>query len=225
MCSSKLIFISLILMAGYPVIAQQSCVVIPPNLQGNYNGECKNGYAHGYGDAKGIDMYSGTFKKGYPDGSGVYTWSHGGVYNGNMKWGLRHGVGDYKHLSPGKDTTLSGIWIKGRYSGPVIEKPLINSKQNISDVSFTRAGDGNKVTIRFMMAGTYNASIRGLLINVNSGSEIIVGNEHSFYDVVFPFMCKIMYESNNQLRTATYQCTLDFTINQPGEWEVKLENN
>lgn len=215
----------MILISGSFTQAQQTCKVIPIQLQGSYTGECKNGLAYGKGVAKGIDSFTGTFKKGYPDGTGTYTWSYGGVYTGSMKWGLMHGTGEYRHITGGQDTVLAGVWNKGKYMGPVIQKPVINSKQNISNVNFTRTGDGNKVSIRFMMASTYNASIKGLLININSGSEIVVGNEHQIRDVIFPFMCKIMYESNNQLRTVTYQCSLDFIINQPGEWEVKLENN
>ncbi len=222
--SVTLIFF-LLMIIFHQSLAQQPCTVVPLNLQGSYSGECKNGLAHGHGEAKGIDKYSGSFRKGYPDGSGTYTWSYGGVYTGAMKWGLMHGVGEYKHVTGHQDTLLAGVWNKGKYIGPVVQKPVINSKQNITNVDFTRDGEGNKVSIKFMMAGTYNASIKGLLINVNNGSEIIIGNEHHFNDVIFPFNCKIMYESSNQLRTATYSCVLDFTINQPGEWEVKLENN
>ena len=69
------------------------CLVKVPELFGAYEGECKRGKAHGTGTAEGTDQYTGTWKWGYPDGEGVYTYVDGRVYAGEMKKGLREGKG------------------------------------------------------------------------------------------------------------------------------------
>ena len=56
--------------------AQYDCKVKIQNLQGQYNGECKKGLANGQGSAKGVDSYTGEFRKGYPHGFGVYTYEN-----------------------------------------------------------------------------------------------------------------------------------------------------
>ena len=41
-------------------------------IQGTYEGDCKDGKASGKGNAIGEDTYEGNFKNGYPDGTGKY---------------------------------------------------------------------------------------------------------------------------------------------------------
>ena len=82
----------LIMLSGNLIYGQESdCKVILPRLSGTYKGECKNGFAHGNGLAQGIDRYEGEFRKGMPEGRGVYRWSDGTFYDGSWKKGLREG--------------------------------------------------------------------------------------------------------------------------------------
>ena len=98
-------------------------------------------------------------------------------------------------------------------------------KQNISDVKIHKTGDGNQVLIKITMAGSNNTSITDLSLNVNSGREVRYGGYVGFESIVFPFTCKIFYTTKNTLRTAEYNCALEFEITEPGRWEVKIENN
>lgn len=71
------------------------CRVIDPELQGSYEGGCRNGLADGYGTARGEAEYEGAFRKGHKHGQGVKTWSWGDRYEGGFRDDRRHGKGVY----------------------------------------------------------------------------------------------------------------------------------
>lgn len=218
-----LVFIlSFILITAY---AQEGCKVIVENIQSSYTGECKNHLAHGKGTAKGIDTYTGIFRKGLPNGKGIYNWSTGEYYEGEWLMGKREGVGEYHYFINGKDAIQSGVWKKDRYIGLVIVPPIIKLRQNISDVKINKTGDGNQVLIKIMKAGTNNTAITDLMMNGNSGTEFRYGGYMGYESVIFPFVCKVLYSTPNTFRTADYDCALEFEISEPGRWEVRLENN
>ena len=52
----------------YSQDSTKTCKVELKNLTGFYQGECKNGFAHGKGEAKGEHRYVGMFKYGLPNG-------------------------------------------------------------------------------------------------------------------------------------------------------------
>ena len=71
------------------------CQVIDPELQGFYEGGCKNGLAHGVGYARGTAEYQGEFRKGLKEGRGVKTWPWGDRYDGGFANDRRNGNGMY----------------------------------------------------------------------------------------------------------------------------------
>ena len=75
--SNKIILLLAISCLGYTVIAQENCLVLKPEISGKYTGKCKNGLANGKGKSVGQDTYIGQFSKGWPQGSGTYTWANG----------------------------------------------------------------------------------------------------------------------------------------------------
>ena len=73
------------LLAGFylfPANVFAQCEVIPDDIKGTYDGECKKGKANGFGKAVGTDTYEGEFKKGFPHGKGTYTWGNGNIFTG-----------------------------------------------------------------------------------------------------------------------------------------------
>ncbi len=64
----SLILLSLFLTSS--IKAQTDCKVLKPEISLLYKGDCKNGLAHGYGKADGIDHYEGNFKKDFQMGLG-----------------------------------------------------------------------------------------------------------------------------------------------------------
>lgn len=72
-----------------------ACRVVDPELQGFYQGGCRNGLAHGTGTARGEAEYSGGFRKGLKHGHGVKTWAWGDRYQGGFRDDRKHGRGMY----------------------------------------------------------------------------------------------------------------------------------
>ena len=138
-----------------PVLkAQTPCKVLLPRIADSYTGECKQGLAEGEGEAFGIDQYKGNFRKGMPDGQGTYIWQSGEIYKGDWKKGLREGTGEYSFKSNGRDSLIAGEWKDDKFLG---EKPLqpyiIEYRNSIGRVSFTRVGDRPYVKYKFSRNG------------------------------------------------------------------------
>lgn len=115
------------------------CAVRDPDIGKSYKGECKDGYAHGVGHARGRDTYTGNFKNGLVHGQGTYEWGADSEWAGE-KWegvhykGNRTGYGvltlesTSKHIalqtggysggetSPDGRRTISGAWTRGYQS-------------------------------------------------------------------------------------------------------------
>jgi hypothetical protein len=71
------------------------CKVVDPELQGFYEGGCRNGLANGKGYARGSAEYEGGFRKGLKHGKGVKTWPWGDRYEGGFLADRKHGKGMY----------------------------------------------------------------------------------------------------------------------------------
>ena len=71
------------------------CVVVDPELQGTYEGGCRDGLASGYGIAKGTAEYRGEFRQGLKHGEGVKAWPWGDRYEGGFWNDRRSGKGMY----------------------------------------------------------------------------------------------------------------------------------
>jgi hypothetical protein len=215
----------LFLLPFYLLYGQEKdeCKVLVPALDGIYQGGCKDGLAHGKGTASGTDAYSGSFKNGLPNGKGIYTWASGDYYKGDWKLGKREGIGVLTTIINGKDSLLSGVWENDIFIGAKPSPPKIILKYNVVSSQFTRTGDENKISISFYQNGMVN-SLESLSMVSSSGSEVKAGNITNFYDIRFPFHCKINYQSWNSLRTQLFDCVLEFEITQPGSWDLRVGN-
>lgn len=217
-----LILISSLLL-NFTIQAQDTCKVLTENLKGFYEGGCKKGLANGIGKAKGIDSYSGSFKKGYPNGHGSYIWANGAFYEGNWKMGARDGEGKYTYSENGEKKELNGIWRNDKYVGVKPKPPIIMQKRNVTGISFVRAIDGDKITIKILQSGIAH-SVDDLFADGSSGYQNINGSLLVFEKCEFPFTCIMTYKSWNQLKTILYDRSVQFEILQSGNWEVKIEN-
>lgn len=101
------------LMSGSALAQSGECIVRDPELQGHYEGPCVNGYAEGYGSARGAEaQYVGTFKEGYKNGHGVKTWANGDRYEGQFVNDLKEGQGLYVW---GPESAWSGDRYRGEF--------------------------------------------------------------------------------------------------------------
>ena len=221
----KKIGISAILcfMLAGSLAAQERCRVLMSTISVHYEGDCKKGLADGKGEAYGVDHYIGHFKKGLPDGKGVYKWATGEIYKGSFKKGMRQGMGTYTFKVAGKDSTLTGKWVKDKFVGNT-EKTRVYSvlyKNNISRITVNRLGDGNEIRIKFYRNGG-EIAVGGLMLIGDSGNVMTDRSFTGFDRVDFPFTGKLLFSVPNDFYTATLSCELRFRINVPGSYEVRI---
>lgn len=204
---------------------QTDCRVLKPEISLIYKGECKNGLAHGNGSASGRDNYEGEFRKGYPQGQGIYTWSSGEVYDGAWKKGMRHGNGEYSFFINGKDSVTYGQWVNDVFVG-ISESNAVKviMKRNVVRYNAQRKGIGNQVFVKIMMHGVLNTDVEDLMFISNRGSEVQYNQFVGYEQVEFPFWGKVTYRTWNQLKTIQVEVLFEFEIIYPGNWELTIYN-
>lgn len=208
------------------LMGQKTCKVLLKNIKGSYEGECERGYASGEGVAIGTDTYRGKFKKGYPQGKGNYLYADDSFYTGEWKKGLRHGEGSYTFKVEGRDSTLAGKWKKDEYLGPIKKAAyLVEIARGVTRYTFRRIGDGDRVMIKTRLNGMVNSELQDLRLMANQGTQLYSHDVIGYENIdEFPFTCKINYVTYNQLRTSQNDVLFTFTINEPGEWEITINN-
>lgn len=223
----KKVFVTLILILALTsgsLQAQETCRVLLPALSGTYIGECKQGLAHGVGEATGEDFYRGEFIRGLPEGKGTYLWKNGATYAGEWEKGLRNGEGIYIYKREGKDSTLAGIWKEDKFIGPKELPPyVIEYRSGIGRVTCMRIGDRPYVKYKFSRNGGESYGlVSNLFLQGNSGSESNNAQFTGFDEVKFPFHGKVLFNAPNNFYATTLTCELRLTINKPGAWLVTI---
>jgi hypothetical protein len=200
------------------------CKVILPAISGTYSGDCRKGIAHGMGAAQGVDHYEGQFIKGLPQGKGVYTWADGSMYTGEWEKGLRHGEGVM--IQNGSDSPLKGYWKHDKYVGKELLKSYtVERKDNLLTYSLRKVNDdGNEVIVKLLSKGQINSRVQGLNIATNNGSQFKLGPNNGIQNVYFPFNLKVTFTTYNPVSRAPFDVVFECTINEPGKWEVILNN-
>ena len=100
-----------------PAKQQSGCTVKDADIATTYVGECRNGLAHGPGEATGRngDKYVGEFHDGEKHGKGIYTWQSGSRYEGEYKNDKFHGKGIHLWRDGSR---YDGEYKEGKRSGP-----------------------------------------------------------------------------------------------------------
>jgi hypothetical protein len=191
-----------------------------PSISGTYSGECRKGLAHGKGTSQGIDRYSGSFRNGLPDGIGTYAWADGSSYEGRWNKGMKDGGG--KMVT--KDSTYSGIWKEDKYIGKEIITPYrVTRSQSVTKSIFLKSNSTNNVIrIRFFQGAVEHGGIQSVDIGYNSGEQFHDGMIYGIQHPSFPIDVRIKFTANNTFGTALIDYYFDFTINEPGAWDVRI---
>lgn len=201
----------------------KSCKVLIAKISGVYNGDCKNGLAHGKGIAKGVDTYVGRFKKGMPNGQGKYTWENGDYYDGNWKKGKRNGKGIMYQNTDGKK--VLGLWKDDVFIKEIVEPPYkIIRSLNVMSVIITENPRGVKgnVDIYFNRDGRITRSVNSLSLESSSGAISQSMNYCGFENVIFPIEGKISFTTSNRLNVGTIQCDVEFKITKESSWKIVI---
>jgi hypothetical protein len=198
--------------------------ILKNELVGKYVGGLKNGLAQGKGTAIGQDSYTGNFRKGLPDGEGIYTDNEGNVYKGAFMNGLKDGKGELNLILPGKDSLLKGSWEKDKFIGLGKGYPYeISNKTGIVIPRIFNTGPGNKVEITIVDPVT-NMLITGSIAVKGEGTLRTTFGRYIYEDVVFPIEFDIRYDCNNKIGTSTASNTIRIKLNRPASWVVTLNN-
>lgn len=100
--------------AAFNASAQNSCKALDPTLTERYEGDCKDGLAHGRGKASGSRTYEGFFVEGRKQGFGVLVHENGNRYAGSFQADRFHGKG---RLAFANGEVLEGEFHHGRLVG------------------------------------------------------------------------------------------------------------
>ncbi|MFA6126793.1 MAG: hypothetical protein WC699_05775 [Bacteroidales bacterium] len=217
----------LFLLVFAPLIAagQQNCKVLLPALDSVYVGKCKNGLAHGSGEAWGRFHYTGKFADGFPQGSGIAEYRDGTVFTGYWEKGLRQGKGTLRIKQNGVFTEKTYLW-----AGDSIQKEILPpsykviSQRNVSRFRIFRQGDGNVVWFYPNSTGGIATNDMDFILTGSSGNERNYNPKFAYQEVVFPFKGSIKYQAWNKLRTAQMEIFFEFVISEPGNWIVEIQN-
>ena len=216
----------LILFSGSIVYAQKKCQVLIPEISGTYKGKCKKGLAHGKGLAVGIDTYEGRFSEGRPSGKGKYTWADGRIFEGTFKDGIMDGQGTMTYPREGEDSIVSGIWKDDNYYGPVPKPPyVVNRTMSVVRSSIRKINDmGSGVRIGIFLGGSYNVDITDFSLVSDTGEQVMLGSRYGIQNAIVPYKVYLKYRTWNHLRTQQHDVIFEFTINEPGTFEVAIHN-
>lgn len=119
--------------------SRDKCIVVDPDIAGNFSGECVDNYAEGYGVARARDEYRGEFKKGEAHGKGQY--SHGP----QSRWPTE---------------VFRGSYFRGAKNGFGVLSISVNSNHPATD---SMQKHGEQRDGRYYLAGMYSAGNRVLL--------------------------------------------------------------
>jgi hypothetical protein len=118
---------ALLLAHALTAASETPCKVFDPELQRSYTGDCRNGLAEGYGEARGAAHYRGEFRAGRKHGKGVKTWpATGDRYEGEFVEDRKEGTGIYTwgRRSPWAGQKYVGGFLNDRRHGyGVLEWP------------------------------------------------------------------------------------------------------
>lgn len=219
-----LVLLLALLFRGVELYSQEPCKVLKQEIAAKYDGKCKNGLAQGKGIAEGVDKYEGQFKDGLPHGNGKYTFANGEVYEGKWKEGKKQGEGKLLYKKNGVDSVKVGVWENDVFAKRIIPKPYkVKLAYNINRYSIIKIGGANKVIFSFMQNGSSNA-VFDVSFTASSGTEFESGSKQGLDNIAFPFTCKVTYSTLNALKTNNISATFEFEINEPGAWEIVLNN-
>ena len=216
----------LILFSGSIIYAQNDCKVLKPELSGSYTGGCKKGLAHGKGLAVGIDSYEGRFSKGLPNGSGTYRWADGAVYKGGWSKGNRDGKGSMIYPTDGLDSVVTGFWKNDKYIGKeIIPQFRVTKNQGINRYSIRKINEvGSGFGVTLYLAGRFNTDVDNFSMETSSGEKFDSGRKVGLENAIVPYSVSIKYRVWNTMHSQQHDVFFDFTINEPGTFEVTITN-
>lgn len=169
------------------------CRVLDPELAGSYAGGCKDGFANGKGEARGVAEYRGEFRMGMKHGRGVKRWPDGDRYDGEFADDRRHGTGDYtwsptgprsgeRYVGSYRNDLRHGdgtyLWGSGDvYSGPwrddkpigAVTNAMVRRARGIAEVEAALGTPGTRACRRVTIGIAVSDWLRGSVVGLTNG--------------------------------------------------------
>jgi hypothetical protein len=100
----------------------------------------------------------------------------------------------------------------------------VETRRGVSHFSIHRFCGGSEVRIKIMQNAVENNDIEDFSLSYDSGNEYRMGSIHGIENITFPLYVKVTYRSWNASRTGRFDVAFEFTINDPGVWNVTIFN-
>ncbi len=123
-----------------------------------------------------------------------------------------------------KDSTYTGIWKADQYIGKeLIPSYKIDRSQNITKYSFFKSKSTyNVIRIRFFQGAVETGGLKSVDIASSTGEQFHDGTVYGIQNPVFPIDVRIKFVADNSFGQSQFEAYFDFTINEPGAWDVKI---
>ena len=83
---------------------------------------------------------------------------------------------------------------------------------------------GSGVRIGIFLGGNYNVEITDFYMAHDSGEQFTLGQRVGIQNAVVPYSVSLKYRTWNHLKTQQHDVIFEFTINEPGTFEVTIHN-
>lgn len=225
--------------AGHIYAQDAPCRVEIPGLQGKYSGGCKDGYAEGKGEATGTEHYTGTFKKGKPNGKGTYHYIDSSYFTGNFQDGIKEGKGEmhYRSAVTG-DSVVKGYWSGDVFRGSRYTTYTFTSNQVFESMDISPMGENdNMVTFEI---GNITGSPNGTMIHSLTLSSGPVLSLTDLISLEGEFIRKVTSNVTGRISSYTYEVkkfpaklmgtfsngrTFELELYKAARWRVALTAN
>ena len=83
---------------------------------------------------------------------------------------------------------------------------------------------GAGVRIGIFLGGSYNVEISDFSMISDTGEQITLGLRYGIQNAVVPYSVYLKYRTWNYLHTQQHDVIFEFTINEPGTFELSIHN-
>jgi hypothetical protein len=83
---------------------------------------------------------------------------------------------------------------------------------------------GSGFSVGLYLAGSFNTDIDNLTIDPSSGQHFESGRKQGIENAIVPYTVSIRYRVWNTMHTSQHDVFFDFTINEPGTFDVTITN-
>ena len=206
----------------------QTCKVLSDKYKYGYRGECKNGLAHGQGEAKGKYHYIGEFKDGLPNGEGVIKYDAYQTFTGNFQDGYKEGKGEFVYKMKVendtilKDSVVKGYWCNDNYTGKSYKTFKFSGASRLSDYDVTPSKQSGNSLI-FEVATTTNGTSYETRVQITGLSVISTGENKCNSRIISSY--ETGYKSYTNIEICGFPMKISGQLSNGDNFELELYKN